>query len=72
MGPGTNRLCWPSWPSCWTPPTHPHDQFDGLALMVDFAGLGPRRVVLYGRRLLRQGRSTGQVLLGVEVVAPPA
>ena len=53
-------------------PTHPHDQFDGQALMVDFVGLGPRRVVLYGCRLLRQGQSTGQVLLGVEVVAPPA
>lgn len=53
-------------------PTHPQDQFDGLALTADFVGLGPRRVVLYGRRLLRQGQPTGQVLLGVEVAAPPA
>ncbi|TPG67005.1 CheR family methyltransferase [Hymenobacter nivis] len=51
---------------------HPHDQFDGLALTANFAGLGPRRVVLYGRRLLRQGQPTGQVLLGVEVPSPPA
>ncbi|MGI4884844.1 MAG: CheR family methyltransferase [Janthinobacterium lividum] len=50
---------------------HPHHHFDGLALTADFAGLGPRHVVLYGRRLLRQGQPTGQVLLGVEVVAPP-
>ncbi|AMJ67156.1 CheR family methyltransferase [Hymenobacter sp. PAMC 26628] len=53
-------------------PAHPQNQFDGLTLTADFAGLGPRRVVLYGRRLLHQGQPTGQVLLGVEVVAPPA
>ncbi|WP_239691866.1 CheR family methyltransferase [Hymenobacter coccineus] len=38
-------------------PAHPQDQFDGLELTADFAGLGPRRVVLYGRRLLHEGQA---------------
>jgi two-component system CheB/CheR fusion protein len=41
------------------------DEFDNLLLEADFAGLGRRRVHLYGRRMLHQGRGTRWVLLGV-------
>jgi len=43
----------------------PSLEFDGLALEATFPGLGRRRVVLYGRRLLHQGQPTGQLVLGV-------
>jgi two-component system CheB/CheR fusion protein len=41
------------------------DEFDNLPLEAAFAGLGRRRVLLYGRRMLHQGRATSWVLLGV-------
>jgi two-component system CheB/CheR fusion protein len=44
------------------------DEFDNLILEVDFAGVGRRRVHLYGHRMLHQGRPTGQVLLGVREI----
>ncbi len=44
------------------------DEFDNLFLEADFAGLGRRRVRLYGRRMLHHGQPTGQLLLGVRGV----
>ena len=44
------------------------DEFDDLPLETDFAGLGRRRVLLYGRRMLHQGLATPWVLLGVRAV----
>jgi two-component system CheB/CheR fusion protein len=41
------------------------DAFDDLVLEADFAGLGRRRVHLYGRRMQHQGQPTPWVLLGV-------
>ena len=49
-------------------PADPVHHFDGLVLTADFAGLGRRRAVLYGRRLLHQGQPTGRVLLGVQAL----
>lgn len=48
------------------------DEFDNLLLEADFAGLGRRRVHLYGRRMLHQGHATRWVLLGVRAVAEVA
>ncbi|RYY21147.1 MAG: hypothetical protein EOO36_01545, partial [Cytophagaceae bacterium] len=45
------------------------DEFDDLPLEADFAGLGRRRVLLYGRRMLHLGLATHWVLLGVRAVA---
>ncbi|MFD1468035.1 CheR family methyltransferase [Hymenobacter caeli] len=50
------------------PAADPTAHFDDLVLTADFAGLGRRRAVLYGRRLLHQGQPTGRVLLGVQVL----
>jgi two-component system CheB/CheR fusion protein len=44
------------------------DEFDNLLLEADFAGLGRRRVHLYGRRMLHQGLGTRWALLGVRAV----
>jgi two-component system CheB/CheR fusion protein len=46
-------------------PTMPTNEFDGLALEGDVPGLGWRRLVLYGCRLLHQGQPTGQLMLSV-------
>ncbi|QKG58166.1 PAS domain-containing protein [Hymenobacter sp. BRD128] len=48
----------------------PTAEFSGLALTADFPGLGRRRVVLYGCRLLHQGQPTGQLMLGVRAQTP--
>lgn len=45
------------------------DEFDSLLVEADFAGLGRRRVHLYGRRMLHQGYATHWALLGVRRVA---
>ena len=42
--------------------------FEGLTLEADFADLGRRRVLLYGRRVLHQGQPTGQLMLGVRAL----
>ena len=42
--------------------------FDDLVLEADFPRLGRCRVRLYGRRMLHQGQSTGQMLLGVQAL----
>jgi two-component system CheB/CheR fusion protein len=44
------------------------DAFDDFVLEADFAGLGRRRVHLYGRRMLHQGQPTSWVLLGLRSI----
>jgi two-component system CheB/CheR fusion protein len=44
------------------------DAFDDFVLEADFAGLGRRRVHLYGRRMLHQGQPTAWVLLGLRSI----
>ncbi|KUG06532.1 chemotaxis protein CheB [Solirubrum puertoriconensis] len=39
--------------------------FDDLPLEGHFAGLGPVRMLLYGRRITSKGADTGQLLLGI-------
>ncbi|MGI4759289.1 MAG: CheR family methyltransferase [Janthinobacterium lividum] len=46
-------------------PAVPTFEFSNLTLEADFTGLGWRRIVLYGSRLLHQGQPTGQLMLGV-------
>jgi two-component system CheB/CheR fusion protein len=49
-------------------PAEPATDFDNLTLEVPLPGRGPRRLRLYGQRLLHDGQPTGRVLLGVEQV----
>ncbi|RZK57903.1 MAG: PAS domain-containing protein, partial [Hymenobacter sp.] len=49
----------------------PVTTFDDLTLEADFPHLGPRRVRLYGRRMLLQGQPTGRVLLGIQALETP-
>ncbi|RZK62273.1 MAG: hypothetical protein EOO59_02980 [Hymenobacter sp.] len=47
---------------------NPHAEFEGLILEADFPGLGRRRAMLYGRRVLLQGQPTTQLMLGVRAL----
>jgi two-component system CheB/CheR fusion protein len=42
------------------------DGFDDFGLEVPFPGAGQQLVLLYGRRILSEGRPTGHILLGVQ------
>ncbi|SHJ27324.1 two-component system, chemotaxis family, CheB/CheR fusion protein [Hymenobacter daecheongensis DSM 21074] len=44
-------------------------EFDDTVVEADFAGVGHRRVLVYGRRLRREGHPTSCILLGVKIVS---
>ncbi len=46
----------------------PAAEFEGFVLEAHFPGLGQRRALLYGRRVLHQGLPTGQLMLGVRAL----
>ena len=47
---------------------NPRAEFEGLILEADFPGLGRRRAVLYGRRVLLEGQPTTQLMLGIRAL----
>jgi two-component system CheB/CheR fusion protein len=48
--------------------TSPSAEFEGFVLDADFPGLGRRRALLYGRRVLHEGQPTHQLMLGVRAL----
>ncbi|GAB3635135.1 chemotaxis protein CheB [Hymenobacter arcticus] len=48
--------------------TSPSAEFEGFVLEAEFPGLGRRRALLYGRRVLHQGQPTHQLMLGVRAL----
>jgi len=43
-------------------------EFDDVSLEADFAELGRRRVLVYGRRIRSEGSQTGRLLLGIKAI----